>query len=1038
MTRELFEFVTTELLTHPGGWIDNLGNLYHLGNLSHDEAAKTIFDFEYGSASALNMGFIKFDYSIENRRLIAVLRIKNDRAIKKLIDLIKNNTPKHVTIHMENEFTFKTDYEDAVQILFDFLNHSKKPTTNTHYQPISESEAVPHTDYGYWIIMTGEIEPVPFEKHQYVGRELIRKHNLIIAYDKDVNGFLLSIGCIRVAIEDDNRVAVEMYEYKRPALKSLLRILKELEKFSEQSLDIILEWGSNYEEVDFITAVRKINKKIESLVNMKHMAENRGFRSEISRQITLRENLRLKEDYTLSYEDPQLQRIWGPAEADIVYNDDGSKKGSRAGKIILALAGLSTTWGIYFALTNEQLESVTADILIKTSVDHLVDSIASTLPSQQDVGNIDHIDQHTENGHQVVKIPDNIQPAVGLPDSDGIANVDNIDTTTPDINLHPYQDKIDPSKTIHVPKHINHEIRVPKNMEHLPVITREKFVAEAHHMKGVDELLHTPNGQALLAEAQSQGLKGTELLQFVAQCAHETQGFTKLEEAGSHRYFRKYEPNHTLGQMLGNKHPGDGELYKGRGFIHITGRHNYEVAAKALHMPELVEHPELGSKPDVAAKIAVWYWKTRVQDHVHDFSNTSHVTQFINPNELKNTEHNTRLHDRHQRFLDLKKFASFIYSALNLDNSQTVTVEPLVITVHRDHPHQPHHSTHHDQTSPTDLHNDQLHEQILNEFEFTTIAGILTVASGLLGGGATGAVGALDPYKKAKDLTKRGARRIKKAMGAYPLKGHIEFDNLSNVIGYNPDNNSALEMGVALMRRNKSPDVKALQAGGLAFWALLVCNPVAQQQAFQQINQIYRGPDNIAENALDNVTQVFKSVKTGDVLGLAADVALVSGAAGISGYIGRHIGHDMVMALKKRFNKNRSKMEQSVRAITSALKCGEDAKFITQGLAALIEGQHPIEIRGALLCGGIIFFRLLEAEKATKAVVFGEIMKIQTEIYSAITASVQAIDYDDEFSDKTSSMPNEPLSVDQIGKQQTKSDKKFVPVWEGNKRQGRN
>ena len=1032
MKRNLLEYANSELLlVHPGGWIDNLGTIYNLGELTHDQAAKTIFDFEYGSATALNMGFIKFDYSIENRRLYVTFRIKNDRGIKKLIDLLKINKPRFVTIHMEDEFTYKTDWEMAVQVLHDFIHTNKKPQSNTVHQPITEARSIPSTTYGYWIMFSGEIEPVAYLKHQETGRELIKKYNLIVAYDKDVTGFLLSIGCVRIAIENNETVAVELYEYKRPALRALIDVLRDLEKYSDSSMEVILDWDHTSDDMDFSTAIRKINRKIESLVTMKQLAENKGFRSEISRQIILRENQRLNEKDTYRYEDPDLQRVWGPAENGD-YSGDSSKGGSRAGLIILALAGLSATWGMYFALTAEQLESVTADILIKTSVDHLVDSIASTLPSQNDVGNIDHIDQHTENGHQVVKIPDNVAPAISTHNDDGTDNFNDFHTPASDINLHPYQDQIDPSKTIHVPKHINHEIRVPKNMEHLPVITREKFVAEARHMKGIDELLHTPNGQALLAEAQAQGLKGTELLQFLAQCAHETQGFTKLEEEGSHRYFRKYEPNHTLGHMLGNKHPGDGELYKGRGFIHITGRHNYETAARELHMPELVEHPELGSKPDVAAKLAVWYWKTRVQDHVHDFSNTTHVTQYINPNELKNTDHNTRLHDRHQRFLDLKKFASFIYSALNLDNSQTVTVEPLVITIHRDHPPQPH-PQHHDQPPAADHHDDQLHEQILNEFEFTTIAGILTVASGLLGGGATGAVGALDPYKKVKDLTKRGARKIKKAMGAYPLKGQIEFDNLSNIIGYNPDNNPALEMGVALMRRNKSPDVRALQAGGLAFWALLVCNPVAQQQAFQQINQIYRGPDNISENALDNVTQVFKSVRTGDVLGLAADVALVSGAAGISGYIGRHIGHDMVMALKKRFNKNRSKMEQSVRAITSALKCGEDAKFIMRGLSALIDGQHPIEVRGAILCGGIIFFRLLEAEKATKSVVFGEIMNIQTEIYSAITASVQAADSDTDFVDRNNgrtTAPSGPLNVDQLDKKQTQSDKKFLPVWE--------
>ena len=39
----------------------------------------------------------------------------------------------------------------------------------------------------------------------------------------------------------------------------------------------------------------------------------------------------------------------------------------------------------------------------------------------------------------------------------------------------------------------------------------------------------------------------------------------------------------------------------------------------------------MAEKPEVAAKIAVWYWKLRVQPNVDDFNNVEDVTKPINP-----------------------------------------------------------------------------------------------------------------------------------------------------------------------------------------------------------------------------------------------------------------------------------------------------------------------------------------------------------------------------------------------------------------------
>jgi len=137
---------------------------------------------------------------------------------------------------------------------------------------------------------------------------------------------------------------------------------------------------------------------------------------------------------------------------------------------------------------------------------------------------------------------------------------------------------------------------------------------------------------ALSKIAQAAGIKGTELAQFLAQCAHETGDFENLEELGGNKYLAQYDPtvNPSKAKRLGNTKAGDGAKYKGRGFIQITGKANYASAGQALGI-DLVNNPEAAARPDIAAKIAVWYWKNRVAPYVQDFSDTRGVTKRINP-----------------------------------------------------------------------------------------------------------------------------------------------------------------------------------------------------------------------------------------------------------------------------------------------------------------------------------------------------------------------------------------------------------------------
>jgi len=133
--------------------------------------------------------------------------------------------------------------------------------------------------------------------------------------------------------------------------------------------------------------------------------------------------------------------------------------------------------------------------------------------------------------------------------------------------------------------------------------------------------------------AKAAGLTGQEFVQFMAQCAHESLNFTRMIEIGSPQYFmKKYDKKFApkTAKILGNKLPGDGELFKGRGFIQLTGRDNYMRAGKALGL-DLVNNPDLAAEPNNAAKIAVWYWQNRVAPKVDSFHDTKAVTKKINP-----------------------------------------------------------------------------------------------------------------------------------------------------------------------------------------------------------------------------------------------------------------------------------------------------------------------------------------------------------------------------------------------------------------------
>lgn len=64
---------------------------------------------------------------------------------------------------------------------------------------------------------------------------------------------------------------------------------------------------------------------------------------------------------------------------------------------------------------------------------------------------------------------------------------------------------------------------------------------------------------------------------------------------------------------LRNTNPGDGWTFHGRGYFQYTGRDNYEHFGQKFGV-DLKNHPELAAEPEMAARLAIAYWKDKVPE----------------------------------------------------------------------------------------------------------------------------------------------------------------------------------------------------------------------------------------------------------------------------------------------------------------------------------------------------------------------------------------------------------------------------------------
>lgn len=143
---------------------------------------------------------------------------------------------------------------------------------------------------------------------------------------------------------------------------------------------------------------------------------------------------------------------------------------------------------------------------------------------------------------------------------------------------------------------------------------------------------------------------------FVAQCAHESGGFTALKENLNYRaatlrkIFPKYFPDDQTAQHYANlpnkqeaiaskvyanrmgngpEASGDGYRYCGRGLIQLTGKDNYSWFAASLGI-SVEEASQYLETFEGAAQSACWFWETNGLNRWADTGDILTLTKRIN------------------------------------------------------------------------------------------------------------------------------------------------------------------------------------------------------------------------------------------------------------------------------------------------------------------------------------------------------------------------------------------------------------------------
>ena len=121
---------------------------------------------------------------------------------------------------------------------------------------------------------------------------------------------------------------------------------------------------------------------------------------------------------------------------------------------------------------------------------------------------------------------------------------------------------------------------------------------------------------------------------FLSQTAHESGGGRYKKELASGAAYNGRTD-------LGNTSPGDGEKYKGAGYIQLTGKYNYSRLAEYLGDPRVMEGVDYVAENLPFTSAGYWWEDNRMNDLIDSGADVLAVTKRVNggTNGLADREH---------------------------------------------------------------------------------------------------------------------------------------------------------------------------------------------------------------------------------------------------------------------------------------------------------------------------------------------------------------------------------------------------------------
>ena len=112
---------------------------------------------------------------------------------------------------------------------------------------------------------------------------------------------------------------------------------------------------------------------------------------------------------------------------------------------------------------------------------------------------------------------------------------------------------------------------------------------------------------------------------FLAQVGHESLSLHYTSEIASGAAYEGRKD-------LGNTQPGDGERFKGRGLIQITGRNNYKEYSEYSGVDFLKAGNEtlIATDPKYSLDVSLWFWQSRELNTLADQDDLRAITRRVN------------------------------------------------------------------------------------------------------------------------------------------------------------------------------------------------------------------------------------------------------------------------------------------------------------------------------------------------------------------------------------------------------------------------